>query len=124
MKGQRWTVDDTEAGIRLDKFLAAAERLRSRPRATAALERGKVYLNETEVGITDAARRVVSGDVVAVWMDRPGSASRRPRTGRRGALDVIYEDKHLLAVNKELARLNLPLLDPKCAEVKGCAPTP
>jgi photosystem II stability/assembly factor-like uncharacterized protein len=30
----------------------------------------------------------------------------------------------LLAVNRELARLNLPLLDPKCTEVKGCAPTP
>ena len=30
----------------------------------------------------------------------------------------------LMAVNKELARLNLPLLDPKCATVEGCAPTP
>ena len=109
MKGQRWTVEDTEAGIRLDKFLAAAQRLRSRPRATAALERGKVYLNETEVGITDAARRVMPGDVVALWMDRPGSASRRPRTGRRGALDVIYEDDALIAVNKPAGLLTVPL---------------
>ena len=30
----------------------------------------------------------------------------------------------LEAVNKELARLNLPLLDPKCEKVEGCAPTP
>lgn len=30
----------------------------------------------------------------------------------------------LMAVNRELARLNLPLLDPKCTRVEGCAPTP
>lgn len=43
----------------------------------------------------------------------------------------VYTDKlaqvwqtDLLAVNKELARLNLPLLDPKCTRVEGCAPTP
>jgi photosystem II stability/assembly factor-like uncharacterized protein len=30
----------------------------------------------------------------------------------------------LEAVNKELARLNLPLLDPKCEKVEGCAPQP
>ena len=32
--------------------------------------------------------------------------------------------KDLLAVNNELARLNLPPLDPQCTRVEGCAPTP
>ncbi|HET8771070.1 MAG TPA: glycosyl hydrolase [Gemmatimonadaceae bacterium] len=32
--------------------------------------------------------------------------------------------RDLLAVNNELARLQLPPLDPKCATVEGCAPTP
>jgi len=30
----------------------------------------------------------------------------------------------LVAVNKELARLNLPPLDPQCAKAEGCAPVP
>lgn len=30
----------------------------------------------------------------------------------------------LMAVNRELARLSLPLLDPKCEKVEGCPPTP
>jgi photosystem II stability/assembly factor-like uncharacterized protein len=44
----------------------------------------------------------------------------------KGYTDKLKEvwAKDLLAVNKELARLGLPLLDPKCTEVKGCAPTP
>jgi hypothetical protein len=47
-------------------------------------------------------------------------------TELKGYTDRLKEvwAKDLLAVNKELARLNLPLLDPKCAEVRGCAPTP
>ena len=44
----------------------------------------------------------------------------------KGYADRLKEvwAKDLLAVNRALARLNLPLLDPKCAEVKGCAPVP
>jgi hypothetical protein len=32
--------------------------------------------------------------------------------------------RDLAAVNKELARLGLPLLDPKCEKLEGCAPLP
>ena len=32
--------------------------------------------------------------------------------------------RDLAAVNRELARLNLPLLDPKCEKVEGCLPIP
>ena len=87
-----WTATDADTGVRLDKFLAAPERLASRGKAVAALERGKVYVNDDEVDIKEAARRLVAGDVVRVWADRPGSARPRPRTGPTGDLDVIYED--------------------------------
>jgi hypothetical protein len=43
---QRWTVSDEDAGLRLDKFLAAPDRLGSRSRAVTALERGRIYVNE------------------------------------------------------------------------------
>jgi 23S rRNA pseudouridine1911/1915/1917 synthase len=98
-----------DAGVRLDKFLAAADRCGSRGRAAAALGCGKVYLNGAEVSVSGAATRLAPGHVVRVWMDRPGSAARRPRAGRSGDLDVIYEDDVLLAVNKPAGLLAVPL---------------
>lgn len=104
-----WTAGGGDAGVRLDKFLAAAERLASRARAVAALERGKVYVNGDEAGIADAARRLAAGDVVRLWMDRPGSARRRLRTGPSGTLDILYEDDVLIVVNKPAGLLSVPL---------------
>jgi 23S rRNA pseudouridine1911/1915/1917 synthase len=104
-----WTADGASAGLRLDKFLAAPGRLGSRGRAVTALERGKVYVNGAEAGLVDAARRLAAGDVVRLWMDRPGSARRRPRTGPSGALDIVYEDDDLLVVNKPAGILTVPL---------------
>ena len=109
MADPEWTVSDAEAGTRLDKFLAAGDRVGSRARATAALERGKVFVNAAEVGLPDAARRLTSGDIVRVWMDRPGSAKRRPRVGPSGELDVVFEDDQLIVVNKPAGILSVPL---------------
>src|SRR5262245_19774852 len=64
------------AGLRLDKFLAGEDRLGSRRRASVALERGKVFVNDVEVTLEDGGRRLRDGDQVRVWMDRPGSAHR------------------------------------------------
>ena len=104
-----WTADDGDTGVRLDKFLASAARLQSRARAIAALERGKVSVNGTEAGAVDAGRRLAPGDVVRVWMDRPGSAKPRPRSGPVGDLDIVFEDDDLLVVNKPAGLLSVPL---------------
>jgi 23S rRNA pseudouridine1911/1915/1917 synthase len=104
-----WTANDDDAGLRLDKFLAAPERLRSRARAVAALERGKVYVNTIEVGLADARRRLAAGDIVRLWIDRPGSAKARPRGGRAGDLDIVFEDDDLMVVNKPAGLLSVPL---------------
>jgi 23S rRNA pseudouridine1911/1915/1917 synthase len=97
------------AGVRLDKFLASADRLTSRSRAAAALERGHVFLNGDEVSLGDAGRLLVAGDVVRVWRDRPGSSRpvRGPR--RAGPLDILYEDASLLLLNKPPGVLSVPL---------------
>jgi 23S rRNA pseudouridine1911/1915/1917 synthase len=108
-KGQRWTVGPDAAGIRLDKFLAAADRLRSRAKAAAALARGKVYLNENEASADDASRPLVPGDTVRVWIDRPGSAAARPRAGTFGDLRIVHEDDRLLIVDKPAGLLSVPL---------------
>jgi 23S rRNA pseudouridine1911/1915/1917 synthase len=104
-----WIAREADAGMRLDKFLAGDGRLGSRGRAATALERGKIFVNGTEVAVTDSARRMVAGDVVRFWEDRPGSARRRPRTGTTGDLDVIFEDDLLLVVNKPAGILSVPL---------------
>jgi 23S rRNA pseudouridine1911/1915/1917 synthase len=74
-----------------------------------ALERGKVFLNEVECGIPDASKRLVADDVVRVWMDRPGSATRRPGPYKAGALDILFEDDALVVLNKPAGLLSVPL---------------
>lgn len=98
-----------DEGLRLDKFLAARERLGSRARVSSALSRGKIFLNGAEATLADGARRVLRGDVVRVWMDRPGSA--RPRLGAfvDGDLHVLHEDDDLVVVNKPPGVLTVPL---------------
>jgi 23S rRNA pseudouridine1911/1915/1917 synthase len=104
-----WTAEDSDTGVRLDKFLAAPGRFESRARAVSALERGKVYLNTIEVGLADAGRRLAAGDIVRVWIDRPGSAKAPPRSGRVRDLDIVFEDDDLLVVNKPAGLLSVPL---------------
>ena len=104
-----WIVTSAEAGERLDKFLAAADRAGSRARAVDALERRKVFLNDRELARADAAVRVAAGDVVRLWMDRPGSAKRRATIGDRHDLPIVYEDDHLVVLNKPAGLLAVPL---------------
>lgn len=109
MPNREWRVDEREQGMRLDKYLADAARLGSRARAVAALERGKIFVNDSEVSLTDAARRLANGDVVRVWEDRPGSARRPSLIGPAGDLDVVYDDDALIVVNKPAGILTVPL---------------
>jgi 23S rRNA pseudouridine1911/1915/1917 synthase len=109
MGDTNWTAGADDAGVRLDKYLAAADRAGSRARAVEALERGKVFVNGEEASLPDAARRLTPGDVVRLWTDRPGSARRRPRLGPSDDLNVVYEDDELIVVNKPAGVLSVPL---------------
>jgi 23S rRNA pseudouridine1911/1915/1917 synthase len=107
---ERWVVEAADSGLRLDKFLAAETRLGSRGRATDALDRGKVFLNDQEAGPADAARRLSAGDAVRLWMDRPGSSRKlTQRAPRRGDLSIVYEDDALIVVDKPAGLLTVPL---------------
>ena len=107
--GESWTVEAPDEGLRLDKFLAAPVRLGSRARVASALSRRKIFFNGTEATPADAPRRLIQGDVVRVWMDRPGSA--RPRLGAfvEGDLHVLHEDDDLVVVDKPPGILTVPL---------------
>ena len=103
-----WTVSADDAGVRLDKFLAAAGRLGSRRRASVALDRGKVFVNDVEAASAAGATRLDRGDRIRVWMDRPGSArSRAP--SRSGELDILFEDESLIVLVKPAGLLAVPL---------------
>ncbi|RPH63281.1 MAG: RluA family pseudouridine synthase [Acidobacteria bacterium] len=104
-----WIVAADEAGARLDKFLSAPGRLGSRSRAAAAREKGKVFVNGQEVGRGGNSVRLAAGDIVRIWMDRPGSARRRPGPFRGKELDILYEDSWLLVLNKPAGLLTVPL---------------
>ena len=107
--GESWTVEGPDEGLRLDKFLAAPARLGSRARVASALSRGKIFLNSTEATPADASRRMVRGDVLRVWMDRPGSARSRLGAFIDGDLHVLHEDNDLIVVNKPPGILTVPL---------------
>jgi 23S rRNA pseudouridine1911/1915/1917 synthase len=109
MNDPNWQVNESEAGLRLDKWLAAAERLGSRSKALSAIERGKVFINGAEQTVSDAARRLQAGETVRLWMDRPGSAERRYTERRESGLHLLYEDSSLLVINKPAALLTVPL---------------
>jgi 23S rRNA pseudouridine1911/1915/1917 synthase len=105
----RWTAEAADAGARLDKFLAAPDRLMSRGRASDALARGKIFLNDREMTLQDAATRLSAGDIVAVWMDRPGSARRRASLGEHRDLPIVYEDESIVLLDKPPGVLSVPL---------------
>ena len=105
----QWRVGPDDQATRLDKFLASSDRLGSRKRVADALERGKVFVNDVEVGLAEASRPLRAGDVVRVWMDRPGSARRRTGPFEAGALQILFEDDLLLVVNKPAGLLSVPL---------------
>lgn len=117
MPASQWTVSAEAAGVRLDKFLAAPGRCGSRASAARALERGKVFVNGAEAAPGDASRRLTSGAIVRLWIDRPGSAAPRLRAGRFGDLESVYEDETLIVVNKPAGLLAVPL------ERKAAAPS-
>jgi 23S rRNA pseudouridine1911/1915/1917 synthase len=104
-----WRVAAGEAGLRLDKFLAAEGRAGSRPKAASALERGKVFVNDREMTLADAAARVAIGDIVRLWMDRPGTARRRSSLGDDRDLPIVFEDDALIVLNKPAGLLAVPL---------------
>jgi 23S rRNA pseudouridine1911/1915/1917 synthase len=108
-EGASWTIPDDAAGVRLDKFLAGAERLGSRARVVTALDKGKIFVNEAEVGRAEAGSLLRCGDLVRVWMDRPGSARRQRRQTEAGDLEILHEDDVLIVVNKPAGLLAVPL---------------
>lgn len=102
-------VSPADAGQRLDRWLAAPERLGSRARAARAIQRGKVLVDEVEQSLAHAGRKLRAGERVRIWMDRPGTGRGVRFTPRTlGDLRVVHEDDDVLVVDKPAGLLTVP----------------
>ncbi len=108
-----WVIPPTDAGLRLDAWLARQADVGSRAKASAWIERGKVLVNGAPVGYPDAGRKLAEGDEVRLWMDRPGTAGTGPRGigASRHLLRLIHEDEAFVAADKPPGLLVEPLPD-------------
>lgn len=88
------TVSAEHAGERLDKFLSDSVEGLSRSSLTKLIEDGKVTVGEKAV---KKNYKVADGDRVTVLIDDPKPVDITPEDI---PLDIIYEDEHLLVVNK------------------------
>lgn len=110
---REWIVEQADAGMRLDQWLAGRTDAGSRRRAAEWLARGKVFLNGEPVEAAAGAHRVATGECVGVWVDRPGSSKSADRSVHpvRHLLSVLHEDESIVVVDKPVGLLVEPLPD-------------
>jgi 23S rRNA pseudouridine1911/1915/1917 synthase len=83
------------AGLRLDRALAIAVPTQSRERLKALISSGSVEIDGRTV--RDPASRIKGGEAVRLVLPPPAEAAARPQAI---ALQIVYEDPHLLVVDK------------------------
>ena len=97
----RHRVTDTEAGDRVDRCLAAAHPELSRSRIKALIEQGNLRMAGPPGGavetLDDPSYRVKPGQVLELILPPPEDAVPR---GQAIALDIVYEDRDLIVVDK------------------------
>jgi len=108
------TADRGDAGRRLDLVLhrhLTDVGTASRTRVQRWIENGQVTVNGAPVRRT--AARAALGDVVTIVF--PGAAPRRAMAAEDVRLDVLYEDEHLLALDKPAG----VVVHPTCRHTEG-----
>ncbi len=90
-----YTIDETYAGLRIDKVVSALQDDLSRARVQALIDEGHVRVNG--VVCVAASRKVQSGDTVVLQVPALREAEPQPEDI---ALDIVYEDSDLLVLNK------------------------
>jgi len=89
------TVPDNSPGVRVDRFLAESLDGLSRSRIKALIDDG--YLTVDDTIITDASRKVRSGEVIALEVPPALPASPEPQDI---PLDVVFEDDQVVVIDK------------------------
>lgn len=89
-------VEEREADGRLDQFLALRLHRYSRMQLRRVIDAGGVLLNGSRAKVK-VAYRVSTGDRVSIVLPEMPSAGPNPE---KIPLDILFEDEHLIAVNK------------------------
>jgi len=89
------SVQESEAGKRVDQLLTALDEIVSRAEAQRLIKSGNVLLN----GKPECApsMKVRAGQEISVTIPPPESTEVIPE---KGVLDILYEDEHLMVINK------------------------
>ncbi|HLB59902.1 MAG TPA: RluA family pseudouridine synthase [Bdellovibrionota bacterium] len=94
MKAFQFTVDETEIGTRLDKWLATQLPDVSRTQVQRLIEKELVSVNDK---IEKGSFQVKENDLISVVFPEPEVWRIEPEAGE---LEILYEDEDLLIVNK------------------------
>jgi 23S rRNA pseudouridine1911/1915/1917 synthase len=89
-------VPPTSAGERLDKYLTTVMNWRSRNKIQKELEDGTIFV-DGRAGLKPS-HRLKGGEEIVIHVDNSGIADQDPA---KIEINIIYEDEHLLAVNKQ-----------------------
>lgn len=89
-----FTVDPADTGVRLDKYLSDRIDGLSRSAIAKLIEDGKVTIGDRPA---QKSALLTAGDAVSVIVDAPRPVDIIPENI---PLDIVYEDDHLLVVNK------------------------
>jgi 23S rRNA pseudouridine1911/1915/1917 synthase len=107
-------VPEESTGLRLDQCLSRHIEGLSRSGARVALDLGAVFVDDRRVKV--ASRRVTPGQRVVVHLGGAferaeksvGRAARAQDDARLPAYELLFEDEHLVAVNKPAGLLSAP----------------
>jgi 23S rRNA pseudouridine1911/1915/1917 synthase len=94
-KNINFIVEENENNLRVDVLINKREDLISRTRIKNLILKDKLKLND-EV-IKSPSKKVLTGDKLSLNIPEPEEASLKPYNFK---LDIIYEDKDLLVINK------------------------
>ena len=89
------TASATDAGLRLDSFLAEKAGSLSRSRAKSLIKEGAVMING--VPTDDPRKAVVEGSTYTLVLPEPIPAVPQPEDI---PLEILFEDEHLIIINK------------------------
>lgn len=94
MKRKTLKVEGIDEPLRLDLWLTKKLKGLTRSRLKHLIEDGFVLLNDQEV---KASHKVSSGDLVTIIFPPPQRSALQPK---EGPIEILYENGHLLVVNK------------------------
>ena len=92
---QKYKIGPEEQNIRLDKIIANIDNSISRTSVQRLIEEGKILVNKKQ---EKPSYKVNEGDVIEIEKEEPQEIDLKPQ---EIPIDIIYEDKDILIINKE-----------------------